>query len=511
MKKLSKFMALALVCSMIAGCGNTAKEAPEQTQETKQEPAKETSDETEDAAGQELEETAGETVNIKWYVNTSADNPDKPKVEEAINEYIEPLIGVTVSMITAKEEPEIALALASGEDIDLYWTASWANGNNYIRENSCLDLTDYLKDYPELYNSIPENIWSAAQKGGRNYFVPVYKEAATGYGLVYPVAVAEEFGWDMEQVKEFADLEPLLKEAYDNGATNALLPQGAMWEIYVMDDFALAGTSNMGKILGVSISEGKTVENMVKSPEFEEYVSLMYRWNQAGYINPERVDGEHLSFDDIGKHMTEKDTVFATWTSVPDNIANASLRYGVNVGTVLDTKNYLSTDGTFGSAYMVNAKTEKADACLKFLGLLSTDQTLADLFCYGLEGEHYTRDADGYVTINPDGGWRNSVWASCNVMAPSLQAGESADKKEQYDTFNKNAETSILANFEFDKSQVEAECAAVDAVFQEYFELLSAGFYNPEEYLPKFQKALEDAGIDKIIAQMQEQYDAYRS
>lgn len=518
MRKLSKFMALVLVCGLMAGCGNTSQEAPEKTAEPEAAQETEKADDASEEAEEETEEeapqeAAGETVNINWYVNTSAENPDKPAVEAAMNEYMEPLIGVTVSIITAKEEPEIALALASGEDIDLYWTASWANGNNYIRENSCLDLTDYLQDYPDLYGSIPENIWKAAQKGGRNYFVPVYKEAANGCGLVYPVATAEEYGWDMSQVKEFADLEPMLKEAYENGATNALLPQGSLWDIYAMDEFALTGTPNAGTILGIRISEGTTVENLIESTEFEEFVSLMYGWNQAGYINPERVDNEHFSFDDMGKMMTEKDAVFATWTSVPDNTASASLRYGVPVETVLDTKNYLSANGTFGSAYMVNARTEKMDACLKFLGLLSTDQTLADLFCYGIEGEHYTRDAEGYVTIDKDSdaGWRNSVWASCNVMAPSLQAGESADKKEQYDIFNKNAETSIIADFDFDRTNVDAECAAVDAVCQEYFYLLTAGFYNPEEYLPKFQKALKDAGIDSIIAEMQEQYDAYRS
>lgn len=516
-KRTCKIMALLLTCGMLAGCGSKpqevdTQEAEKSTQETEE--SKESAQETESDsdAGQEEQPSSGETVNIKWFVtnNNGDENPDKAEIEAAINEYIEPLIGVTVSMINPKEEPELALALASGEDIDLYWTANWANGNNYISENSAMDLTDLLPNYPDLYGSMPENIWQAAQKGGRNYYIPIYKEAAVGHGFVYSVDKAEENGWDFSSVKSFADLTPFLKEAYEKGATDAWLPQGNPWLAYIEDTYATLSNVPQGS-LGIRISDGGTVENLIESEEYKEFVSLMYEWNQAGYINPERVEEPTFTFDDIGKFMSEGNTVCAMWTTVPDNIANASLRYGIPVETILESKNYLSNDGTFGSAYMVNARSEKADACLKFLGLLSTDQTLADLFCYGIEDKHYTRDAEGYVTVKADAGWKNSIWSCCNVMAPSLQTGESADKKEQYDTFNKNAETSILAHFVFDNSKVEVECAAIDAVYREYFYLLSTGFYNPDEYLPKFQKALKDAGIDKIVEEAQAQYDAYRS
>ncbi|MCI9571222.1 MAG: ABC transporter substrate-binding protein [Lachnospiraceae bacterium] len=518
-KRTCKIMALLLACGMLAGCGSKPQETSKDAQEAEknEQGAEESGQETESSSNAEQEEAqqeaSGETVNIKWYVtnNNGDENPDKPEIEAAINEYIEPRIGVTVSMINPKEEPELPLALASGEDIDLFWTANWANGNNYISGNSAMDLTDLLPDYPDLYGSMPENIWQAAQQGGRNYYVPIYKEAAVGHGFVYSTEKAAENGWDFSDVKSYADLTPFLKEAYEKGATNAWLPVSNSWMAAIEDVYAMLPICSTDGILGIRIDEGTTVENLIESDLFKEHAALMYEWNQAGYINPERAASTLFSFEEIGQLMVQGDTVCAMWTTVPDNIANASLRYGVPVGTLLESKNYLSNGGTFGSAYMVNARTEKADACLKFLGLLSTDQTLADLLCYGIEGKHYTRDAEGYVTVNADAGWKNSVWSCCNVMVPSLQKGESADKKEQYDVFNRNAEMSILAHFLFDDSKVEAECAAVNAVCGEYFRLLDTGFYNPDEYLPKFQKALKDAGIDKIVEEAQAQYDAYRS
>ena len=99
-KRTCKIMALLLACSMMAGCGSKpqdtskdAQEAEESAQETKESSTEESAPEAESDsdAGQEAEQPAsGETVNIKWYVFTSEDNPDKAKVEAAINEYIEP-------------------------------------------------------------------------------------------------------------------------------------------------------------------------------------------------------------------------------------------------------------------------------------------------------------------------------------------------------------------------------------------------------------------------------------
>lgn len=159
---------------------------------------------------------------------------------------------------------------------------------------------------------------------------------------------------------------------------------------------------------------------------------------------------------------------------------------------------------------MINANTEKIDACLKFLGLLSTDETLANLAAYGIEGKHYTLTDEGRVSLIADSGYTYpGVWIVCNVMAPTLMEGEAADKKEQYETFNANTEISCTAGFTFDKTNVEAEMTALNAVVEEYQLLLERGFYDPETYLPEYQEKLEGAGLETVLAEMQTQYDAW--
>jgi putative aldouronate transport system substrate-binding protein len=94
-------------------------------------------------------------------------------------------------------------------------------------------------------------------------------------------------------------------------------------------------------------------------------------------------------------------------------------------------------------------------------------------------------------------------------MAPSLLVGESDDKKEQYEEFNENAKVAVTCGFYFDTTNVEAEVAAIQTVYDEYQNLLEWGFYDPDVYLPQFQEALKKAGIEKVMAELQEQYDAW--
>ena len=75
--------------------------------------------------------------------------------------------------------------------------------------------------------------------------------------------------------------------------------------------------------------------------------------------------------------------------------------------------------------------------------------------------------------------------------------------------FNESAVISKAVGFMFDPSPVKSEIAALDSVLAEYRLGLENGELDPEEYLPKFQQALREAGIEKVIAEKQRQLDAW--
>ncbi len=51
----------------------------------------------------------------------------------------------------------------------------------------------------------------------------------------------------------------------------------------------------------------------------------------------------------------------------------------------------------------------------------------------------------------------------------------------------------------------------IDSVVAQYEETIQGGKADPESVIPTFLKALEEAGINEVIAANQEQYNAWKS
>src|SRR5688572_28972540 len=110
-----KFIALLLLITMlavVASCAPTA--AP-----------------TEPSAGEESAgESSGEVVTLDYYWIGNGDTDQRALVEEAINEYVEPMIGVNVVFHIVgwgDWETRAVTALQAGEKMDIFFTADWRN------------------------------------------------------------------------------------------------------------------------------------------------------------------------------------------------------------------------------------------------------------------------------------------------------------------------------------------------------------------------------------------------
>lgn len=453
-------------------------------------------------------EEAQEPVSITWYRLGSQVNEDEKMVEDAINAYIEPLIGVHVNVLNSQENTELTLALAAGDDIDLWWDANWSNLNTLSTNGSTYDLADVIDNYPELKASIQEHIWeSCKNQEGNLYYVPIYKEAGEGYSYTIPTAMVEKYGWDLSTVHELADLEPMLADMYADGVEYAFVKTNTYSCNMQMDTFARL-TTYANDFACIRRDDPTKVVSYIDTEEFEAYCKLMHSWFENGYINDIEAT-ENLSTDQLSELASEGNLGFVQWVTTPDGKANASSRYGVDMEIVPITENYIAAGSAAGSVYCVNAKTEKLDAVMKFLQLLSTDETLANLALYGIEGEHYNL-VDGRVELIPDSGYAyGGAWCVCSANAPTLKVGESDDKKEQYTEFNNSLVTCVTSGFVFDQTNIETEVTAMKGVFSEYRDLLERGVYDPDEYLPKLREGLKEAGLEKAIADVQAQWDAF--
>jgi len=503
-KMLATVLTAALTLSCFTACGN--QPANKQESEVKESITSETSEKKETVVVPEEPKEPTEISFILYESGGAFD--DLQVVEDALNEYIESAIGVHVDIKQLAEVGgDLTLALAAGEDVDLFWVSQSKYGPELMTNDGAYDITDIVKEYPDIYNQLPEAIWSASQYQGRNYYIPMPKESATGYSVAVSTAFVNKYGWDLSTVKELKDLEPMLENLKADGVDHPILAHTNTYNMWGIDEFAFitayAGVARNG--------DTSKIVSIFETEEYKEFVNMRYAWNQAGYISQAEI--EKLASKTIKELKGSGEIGFFNFTTVPDaKDAATSKNSMIGECEVIElTKNYIDTNCAFGSAYMINsaADEETLEACMKFVNALFTDEKVANLLTYGIEGQHYEL-VDGKVKVLADTKYKTAgCWAITSFTGPTLLTTQKDNNTELYQEFNEAGVVSCTTGFSFDQSKAEAEIAACDAVVAEYRTLLEKGFYNPDEYLPKMVDALKKAGLEKVIAEIQTQYDAW--
>jgi len=527
-KILSVVLAAAMTMSLLAGCGGAsggdapATDSSDASATTTDTSAADTSASTDTAAADDTAAAADDTAasGDKVHINLTRctfnlANPDTDqvkKVEDAINAYIGDKIGVEISLtdIGSGEYTEKAnLALQSGE-INLLWTASWEGTigtNDLVPQNAVYDLTDLLPGTP-LYDSMDAGQWEATKYNGKNYFVPVYKDNVEGYDFMFRQDLIDTYGWDITTVKKLADLEPMLADAKSAGLKYPFLTQKtAMFYRWYIDDFDFFTADSTANWVAVDKASNEVVDTIL-TPQYAEFCKLMGDWADKGYI----------SEDDVTKTTTDtttqtQDWAISWWTDIPVN-DEADARYGQDVTMQPATDRWAHSTSALGSCYCVTATStpEQAKACVDFLGLLYTDSYLADLYTFGIEGEDFTYDSAGQVTQTSEK-YNHSMWESASATIVTPLDNEPANKADLYKDFNGGANTSPAAGFRFDKTPVEAQYTACQSVFEQYgFALENGGIpaADVESTIEEYQAALDEAGYQDVLAEFQNQYNAWK-
>ncbi len=440
------------------------------------------------------------------------DSDQVQKVEDAINAYIADKINVKINLtdIGSGEYADKANLALGNNEINLLWTASWQSTigtNDLVPKNAVYDITDLLPG-TDLYNSMDESQWEATKYNGRNYFIPVYKDNVEGYDFMFRQDLVDKYGWDLSSVTSLADLEPMLADAKAEGLKYPFLTQKtAMFYRFYIDSFDFFTADATANWVAVDRETNEVVDTIL-TDEYKEFCTLMAQWAEAGYI----------SEDDVTKTTTDtttqtQDWAVSWWTDIPVN-AEANTRYGQDVAMVPATDRWAHSTSALGSCYAITANStpEQAQACIDFMGLLYTDSKLADLYTFGIEGEDYTYDENGKV-VQTSEKYNHSMWESASATIVTPLYNEPDNKADLYIDFNGGANTSCAAGFRFDKTPVESQFAACQNVFEQYGFVLENGgvaVADVESTIEAYQAALDEAGYQDILAEFQNQYNAWK-
>ncbi len=448
----------------------------------------------------------------------SPDPEQVQKVEDAINAYIADKINVEIRLRDLGSDrygEQVQALMDSGEEINLLWTASWEDhiGTNELYSRGLVyDITDLLPG-TALYGSLAKNHWESTRYGGRNYFIPVYKDNVEGYDVMFRKEVADAHGWDIDSVRTLEDLEPMLADAKADGLRYPFLTQNtSMFYRWYLDRFDFFTADVRTNFFCVDREKDEVIDTIL-TPEYASFAKLMARWAELGYI----------SEDEINRVTTNtttqsQDWAISWWTDIPVN-QEASARYGQPVLLKQMTSHYSHSNSALGSCYCVTSWSTyaQARAAVEFLGLMFTDSTLADMYTFGIKGEdfEYTRSENQAIhhIIQHSDKYNHSMWESASATVVTPMDNEPDIKSNLYVDFNGNAEISLAAGFRFNKEPVEEKYDACRDLFDQYGFLLENGGVRVAEvdsFIAEYQAALDAAGYQDVLTEFRRQYREWK-
>ena len=166
-----------------------------------------------------------------------------------------------------------------------------------------------------------------------------------------------------------------------------------------------------------------------------------------------------------------------------------------------------------GSMMAISTTSKNPGRCARFLNLLNTDPVLKNLVIHGVEDVHYKKIDD--KTVEPFADTKYSMysntWAIGNVFIDYITTADSPDKLEALKKFNDEAILREANSFSFDPTGLELEMAELGKVGAKYGVIGAEGSVDLDynAILAERNKEFYDAGLQKVIDAMQEQYDAF--
>ena len=159
----------------------------------------------------------------------------------------------------------------------------------------------------------------------------------------------------------------------------------------------------------------------------------------------------------------------------------------------------------------VSATSKNPYRVMRFLEILYSNPEVSNLLIHGIEGKHYTKVNDNTIEKIANSGYdlASSQYMMGNTFLNYLTVNDDPNKFETYKAFNEEATPLVTNGFYVDTTPVELELVAMGGVKSQYRNQAVLGALDLDVILPEYSARAKEAGMDKIVAEVQRQYDEY--
>ena len=195
-----------------------------------------------------------------------------------------------------------------------------------------------------------------------------------------------------------------------------------------------------------------TVYSVFEEESTIAHMTLMHDWLEAGYIDPENSLDSH----DHNAVFTTGDWLFMTMPLKGNGIkaaemiqqyGNEEMKAAVLAGETPVVEIYsslpkLASEFT-GSMLAIPITCEQPEIAMQFINLMHSDQTLINMMLYGIEGEDWHLNDEGFVEFDNNSWYsgHGGAWTMGNTALQYVTVGEDPEKNAKLISFADDAIT----------------------------------------------------------------------
>lgn len=473
-----------------------------------------------------------EAVELR-YLMVGTKQPDHDLVWSKISDYIKTKINATITcevIDMADHDTRYSLVLASGEPYDLVVTAQgWLHYDTEAPAGAYKEITkDMINKYMPLTTQYQTDIDTHLDQNrladGKVYMVPASFINLTGNANAISIREDLRVANGVPEVMDVASLEAYYDSikaknpemfpyaaSVNNNELKALLYKEANNKI------PLAG-SVLEDFFTFVYTPGMTAEDAAASlmfagddPLYSDYAKLMKKWADKGYWSRSAIADTTLVRD---AYENAQSASFIQNTGTLGMANNTPRTKGFQPKMIDLHPTSIRYKGATTAGVAIPHSSKNVERALMFLDLLKYDETVYELYRWGIEGKHWewVDEANRIWKHGPDQDQYVYGQGSWGFSSPEFEPRnmEGSDP-EAVTMFNGWWADGIqvanpLAGLNIDQSTIQNEIAALTNVRAEYLYLIDLGLVSDvDATIAQMNEAAKTAGLDKVEAEIQRQ------
>ena len=509
-----------MVLSVIAGCGNSEGGSAQSNGGAADTGSARgnTADSPSEAGG------GGDITELKAVLMSQGNTVGWDDVEAEINRIAGEAIGVNIDVEwieLGSWNQQINLKMSSQEEMDIIMLTPLMTFSNLYGANQLMDITDVLEDYGQDILNIDGEYLQSTAVDGRIYGIPNYYSKEGTAIIEMRTDVLEELGI-LEQAENIAtwdDYEEILKAVKEQteyvpmfcvGRTGYATTVAGHIDVSENDFSQAEGLESAGDPYGLVNIDPETnqVYCYYLTENFLQDAARAADFYQKGYMYQDGANSLQTAIDMYIAGSLFSSLNIANQPKIEDTIESNLQGLDMTVVEICNEPVTRSNANMWG--YAVPFTSKNPEAAVEFINLLYTNEALANLFVWGIEGRDYTVNEDGTVTKTEEPQYESETFFYGNSLLAYPNDIKGVDFNDLSEEVIQNQSYSKYLGFSCETDAIANELAACYNVKLEYAPSLVCG--SSSDYaadLEAFKEKLESSGIQKILDYYQEQLNQW--